>query len=143
MYGFDLAWYNFKFSKKLKIDQDPLTGDLVWKSPNTGEAEYEDSKLTVAFLNVPIMYYFQPRNGLRLGFGGYAGYKLDEYNKVYQSGKTIRAGEGDFNLNNVQYGLRAQAGWRGVDLFCNYSISTLFKDGKGPTLTPIAFGVTF
>jgi len=142
-YGLELSWYNFKFGKKLRIEQDGTTGDLSWNPAPQGQNNYDDSKLTVAYLNAPLMYYYQRSRGLRFGFGGYAGYKLDEYSKVSQDNKTIRAGEGDFNINNVQLGLRGQVGWGGIDVFCNYNLTTLFKADRGPSLTPIAFGISF
>lgn len=143
LYGVELSWYNFKFGKKLRIEQDGTTGDLSWNPAPQGQDSYDDSKLTVAYLNAPLMYYYQAKRGVRFGFGGYAGYKLDEYSKVSQSNRTIRAGEGDFNVNNIQLGLRGQVGWGGIDVFCNYNLTNLFKTDRGPSLTPIAFGVSF
>lgn len=141
LYGVELSWYNFRYQKKVKIDQDETTGDLIWQTAPAGQPDYEASKLTVAYLNLPLMYYYYPKKGIRMGAGGYVGYKLDEYNKVEQDGKVIRGGRGDFNINTFQAGLRAQVGWRGVDIFCNYNLTPLFREGRGPVLTPIAFGI--
>lgn len=141
-YGIEVSWFNFRYNKKVKIDQEDGTGNLIWVTAPAGQSDYEASKLTVAYLNVPLMYYHQSKKGLRWGIGGYVGYKLDEYSKVEQDRATIRGGKGDFNINTFQAGVRAQVGWRGVDFFCNYNLTSLHRAGRGPQLTPIAFGIS-
>lgn len=148
-YGFDVAWNNFKYEKypvsgrRMRIEQDGT--NLVWRAPAEGQADFDDSKLTIAWLNLPLMLIHRSKeHGLRYGIGGWFGYRLTAYNKVTQNGKwdPIRSG-GDFNLNNYQWGVRGEVGWRGVNVFVNYALTPLHRpDANNPTLTPISFGIS-
>ena len=51
--------------------------------------------------------------------------------------------KGGFFVNDFRYGLRAQIGINGFDMFMTYDFNELFEEGKGPQLTPLTIGITF
>lgn len=153
-WGGNISWYNFKMQNE----------NVRFVRDSVGVAFVEDlsvnaikSKLTVVYLNasmVPMLnlgsssYYsrrrFRDHGGLRVGLGGYVGYRIDSYTKFVfkESGDKEKDKDHDnFFLNNWRYGLRFQFGFRGVDLFANYDLNNLFSDGRGPDLNAISFGI--
>lgn len=153
-----ISWYNFKFQN----EQTLITKDdnSVIFSLDTRDAYFEKSKLTATYLNaaiVPVIdfggnrrkpSFFDSRNSdsFRIGVGPYVGYRIDSYNKqkFEENGDERKPKDHDnFYLNNIRYGLRAQLGFKDVDLFFNYDLNELFIENKGPKLNAFSFGVTF
>ena len=47
-----------------------------------------------------------------------------------------------YSLPDLRYGLMARTGYRGINVFVTYDLVPLFREGKGPELTPFTFGIT-
>ncbi|MDX1628638.1 MAG: hypothetical protein R3345_08055 [Fulvivirga sp.] len=157
LWGADVSWYNFKFQdESVRLTE----GDnQVEFSQSFGEFSPIKSKLTAAYINlsfVPMLQFgeddrhrshwhdWNDNSGFRIGVGGYGGYKIASYTKVVveQSGDKEKNKDHDgFFLNNWRYGIRLQAGYRGMDIFVNYDVSDLFAEGRGPELNAFSFGV--
>lgn len=137
--GPEIAWNNFMFENKSVLSR--RNNELVVEA---APFEVKKSKLTVAQLNLPVLLNLSFKaSGLSLGFGAYAGIRVDSYTKVKPvSGDTERA-HGSYNLNNVRWGLMTELGWnRRSKLFARYEPSTtLFRAGEGPNLNVWAVGV--
>lgn len=84
--------------------------------------------------------------GIRFGVGPYAGYRIWSRTKyIYdQNGdKKKDKNTGNFLLNNLRYGLRAQFGFKGADFFVEYDMNEMFQENSGaPVLQRIQFGIT-
>ncbi len=155
-WGANVSWYNFKFEN---------TRTRIIKT-DTGLDIYEDtrvndpikSKLVAPYVNVslvPLLHFGKKsrngfmeydNDGFRIGLGGYAGYRLGGRTKaVYrEDGDRVRDKNRDnFYLNNWRYGVRAQLGIFGVDVYANYDLNELFIPAKGPQLNAFSFGITF
>ena len=161
--GPGISWYNFKFQEDRTriIDVNGVTTFI--EDPDAAN-DYKKSKLTASFINaslVPMYQFGRERRrrsvgswnnwsdinitpssgGFRIGVGGYAGYRLGSHSKVkFQGGKKDKDRD-DFNLTNFRYGVRAQIGFKGTDLFFNYDLNELFRDGRGPELNAFSFGI--
>jgi hypothetical protein len=153
-----VSWYNFKFENeqtKMSKDDNSVIFEL-----DTRDAEFIKSKLTATYLHaslVPVYDFgsnrrkpsiFDGRNSdsFRIGAGPYVGYRIDSYSKqkFEVNGDDEKPKDHDnFYLNNIRYGLRAQVGFKDVDLFFNYDMNELFIENKGPQLNAFSFGVTF
>ncbi len=149
-YGLEVSWNNFMFS-----------GDNYALETSNGVSfpEYENnldkSKLTAAYINLPLMVHLDfaenNKRSLKLAFGGYAGYRVGSYTKiVYQeNGDRQKDKEhSNFRLNDWRYGVRAEIGVgedkfdSGLRLFFNYDLNTLFTDSSNlPKLNAFSFGV--
>lgn len=161
-WGLGLSQYNFKFQNddvqvfrdasevKFRIDERSLTEDI----------DFKKSKLSAIFLNAslvpvldfggnsrkPILFDGRRSDSFRIGFGPYAGYRIDSYTRqVFEDDgdKKKDKDRDNYYLNNVRYGLRLQLGFKDTDLFFNYDLNELFMSAKGPKLNAFSFGVSF
>jgi hypothetical protein len=141
--GLEVSWNNFKFDNDVIITQGE---NQVEFAPFPTEQKMIKSKLAICWLNIPLMLHYRaPRSSFHIAAGGFAGYRLTSWSKtkyeVNGNEKKDHVGA-NFFLNSFQYGTRVQIGFFGVDLFAQYNFNELFSKGKGPILTPFAFGFT-
>ncbi|WP_338768702.1 outer membrane beta-barrel protein [Bernardetia sp. ABR2-2B] len=149
-YGLEASWNNFMF-----------TGDNYALETRSGvefpeyETSLDKSKLTAAYINLPLMVHLDfaenNRKGLKLAFGGYAGYRVGSYTKiVYHDGGDRQKDKehSNFRLNDWRYGVRAELGIgedkfdSGLRLFFNYDVNTLFTENSNlPKLNAFSFGI--
>ena len=162
-WGANVSWYNFKFDNP-QVRIQKVDGQLEFPLlPN--EINGKKSKLTASYINVsfvPMLDFAQGRRkvkkresgsfsietsrkqGFRIGFGGYAGYRLGSHTKYKfkENGDSEKDKDsGNFFLNNFRYGLRMRLGLKDLDVFANYDLNGLFSDNKGPDLNAISFGI--
>jgi hypothetical protein len=110
----------------------------------------QKSKLSIVSLTVPVLAEFQiPMNHYenRLYFSGgvFGSLRLSSHTKIkYRAdGKKEKLKvPGHFSLNDFKYGLMVRAGYRWINVFATYDLISLFKENKGPELTPFTFGFT-
>lgn len=159
-WGGGVSWYNFKFeNERVTISKDD-TGVIF--AEDVRDLSFQKSKLTAAYVNlslVPMIDFggygrkstffdgdrFDGGGSFRIGFGPYAGYRIDSYSKqmyMEDGGKEKEHNHDSFYMNNIRYGLRLQLGFRDTDIFFNYDMNELFVEGKGPKLNAFSFGVT-
>ena len=159
-WGPSVTWYNFKFEDDAAriIDGDETTFIL---DPDT-ETDFEKSKLTVAYVNFSVVPMLMSKrdtrrnrswkfydkkdedSGFRFGLGGYVGYRIDSYSKtvIREDGDKDKDRDKDsFNLSSLRYGIRAQIGFGGTDLFVNYDLNELFNENRGPELNAFSIGL--
>lgn len=163
-WGGGVSWYNFKMENP---DIRILNGeDGVVFIQEPVEINGIKSKLTASFINlsiIPVLDFslgkrrealnisegpFEitkyNKQGFRVGFGPYFGYRLGSHSKFkFEAENNVKKDKdsGSFYLNNLRYGLRLQMGYKGLDLFANYDLNTLFKEGHGPELNAFSFGI--
>lgn len=108
------------------------------------------SKLSMSHINlhfVPTISFGRYR-AFRVGFGGYAGYRIGAHAKYkYDDADGDSQKEkikDNWFVNPFRYGARATIGWDFFDLFFNYDLTELFEDDiTAPRLNPVTFGVIF
>ncbi|WP_421890787.1 hypothetical protein [Marinoscillum sp.] len=167
-WGMGVSWYNWKMQEAATIIEK---GDTNIEF-NAAPASYSSikSKLTAPYLNVtmvPMLDFAKGRRkvknlergsisfrtykkqGIRFGAGGYAGYRLGGSTKyVYTENnkKEKNKNSGNYYLSNFRYGIRAQVGYKGLDLFAMYDLNEVFASGRGPAgsqgMNAITFGIT-
>jgi hypothetical protein len=139
--GVNFSWYNFM-----------LDNSNVWtKGPNNIEllpspVALKKSKLTVSYIDVPLIPYIAFKKGKfinYLGAGGYVGYRMGSHTKTKEeNGRKKDHVNNNFYLNDFRYGLTFQVGINNFpDLFVNYDLNPLFKDNKGPGVNGLSFGI--
>ncbi len=157
-WGLGLSMYNFKFQNDaVKVSKNPSS---VVFNLDQRDVDFRKSKLSASYIQAsfvpvidfggnrrkPVMFDGRRSDSFRLGFGPYAGYRLDSYSRMVFKEKGDKQREKDhdnFYLNNFRYGLRLQLGFKDTDLFFNYDLNDLFVAGKGPQLNAFSFGVSF
>jgi hypothetical protein len=141
--GTEISWNNYKYENDFIIRKG---SDGVDFDPFPTDKKMIKSKLTISWLNVPLMVHYRSKNSsFHIAAGGFAGYRLGSHNKIKyeKDGADHKDKEfTNFYLNSLQYGLRLQVGFYDMDLFASYNLNTLFAKDKGPALTPISFGIT-
>lgn len=171
-WGLGVSWYNWKMEEPATViekgEENIEFNTDAW--PATANIEHIKSRLTAPYVNVqfvPILDFAKGRRrvknlergsvnfrtykkqGIRIGMGGYAGYRIGGNTKlVYrEDGKKQKdKNKGNYYLENFRYGLRAQIGYKGLDLFAMYDLNNVFAGDRGPEgsngLNAITFGIT-
>ena len=110
----------------------------------------QKSKLSIFSVMVPLLVEFQIpinhyENRLYVSSGLFASYRINSHTKIkYRvDGKKEKLKvPGHYHLQDFKYGLMVRAGYRRINLFATYEFLPLFKEYKGPELTPFTFGFT-
>lgn len=157
-WGGNITWYNWKMEDpSVRITKTDTETTFV-PDPTI---DPKKSKLAATYVNammVPMFEFSAGRNsrrshgfnwtryrqkGFRIGAGMYAGYRIDSWTRMKYSvngDKKKDKEKGNYYLNNFRYGVRAQVGFRGMDLFFNYDLNDVFATDRGPELQAISFG---
>lgn len=171
-WGFGFSWYNWKMEdpsiRPIKGDNNIEFNDYV--VPAGTDFSAIKSRFTAPYVNVSLVpmldfakgkrkvknlergsvsFKTYKKQGIRFGVGGYAGYRIGGNTKfVYrENGKKQKdKDKGNYYLENFRYGIRAQVGYKGLDLFAMYDLNNVFADDRGPVgsngMNAITVGIT-
>lgn len=144
--GIGWEFNNYRFADNIVLTETD-NGVLNVNKDNTQTRVYSKSKLVVDYLNVPLMIEYQTNkfskpNSFHISAGMLFGLKVGSHSKlVYNSGNKQKMR--DFtSLNPLKYDATLRIGWGLINLYADYSLSTMFKKDKGPELYPFAMGIT-
>ena len=80
---------------------------------------------------------------VKLHLGGYIGYRLQTYTKVWTNDKQTSVKDRMFYDDEpLMYGVHARLGIRNLALFADYSLSKQFKSAQSTSLQPLSLGIT-
>jgi hypothetical protein len=147
-----LLWNNFALSDNkyqiTKGDEQLMLVDSDITRPDINSTTR--SKLNITYLNfnlIPMFHFGKSSNAFRIGAGPYGSYRIASKSKFKYNDDGKDVVKNNFHINNWKYGLKAQVGWKGVDLFATYDLSPIFIEDRGPEadypLRAISFGVIF
>ncbi|WP_258105199.1 hypothetical protein [Marinoscillum sp. MHG1-6] len=168
-WGFGVSWNNYKLQ-----DSDYIFtkgANEIELQPTPAEYQTIKSRLSVPYVNVNFVPVINLTNGqrphskwkdgfnfdrdeyknqgLRFGLGGYAGYRIGGNSKLkykVNGNKQKDKTSDHFYLQNFRYGIRAQFGFKGLDIFATYDLNEVFSQGHGPVnlggLHAMSFGIT-
>lgn len=147
--GLEFAFNNYMFDHNYVLKETNEAGDL-YSTFVKDDRELDKSKLATTNINVPLtlLLDFDNKKGksvFRIGAGGFVGYRIGSHTKIkYNANGDDEKDKdhGNYNLQDLQYGLKATIGIYGLDFFANYHLNELFKDNRGPKANVISFGVT-
>ncbi len=138
-----LQWYNFAMAdSKYQIVKGPENVEFIERT----DVSAKRSKINITYLNfsfIPVFHTGKKSSSFRFGVGPYAGYRIGSKSKFKYENSGKDVDRNNLYLNNWKYGVRAQVGWKGVDLFATYDISPLYIEGRGPELNAFSFGIIF
>lgn len=145
--GLGFEWNNYRF--KSNIDLIEENGVITYQSIDPEVMKYTKNSLNAIYLNLPLIWEIQvPINHKDkrafVGVGVVGGVLLtSKTKKTYVNNGEERKidNKDDYNLNPFKYGLTARLGVGDVQLFANYSMSTLFEENAGPELYPVSAGL--
>lgn len=139
----------FQFNRFMFDNNYTLTPFKDSIQTNLAAVSFSKNMLKASYLTVPLLLQFNTSKNHGKSFhfavGGQFGLKLGSRSKqvYYVDGDKKRdIFKSAYNLNPFQYGLTARVGYGKVNVFANYNLSEVFKNGKGPQLYPFQIGVT-
>jgi len=143
--GIGLGWNNYRFGNDALLVKGPQEAEFVAVT----EPGLRKNKLTVTWVNVPLMLEFQkpasaPGPQFFLSAGLNLGARIGSHTKqVYMldNGRDRRRLRGDFYLNPFRFDLQARMGIGKIGLFASYSLNSMFRDERGPQLHPFSVGL--
>ena len=138
-YGTVMSWMQYKFANNFTIQED--TTDFAVMPL---EGEFKKNKLRTTFLEVPVMLTITPgrRKSYFISGGMYGGVLLGSSQKLKSEDGDKNKYQDDYNLNKFRYGVESRVGLGPISFYVQYSLTTLFKENRGPELYPINIGIT-
>ena len=146
--GLGFEFINYNFDDQNSIMKDPGTGDIVEYIPAYAE-NITKSKMNISYITAPLLLEFQIPVGrgsdrIHISGGVIGGVKMCSNTKIKYTeagDKSKEKNKGDFNLSPIRWGVTARIGYGAVNLFANYYMTPLFKQGMGPELYPFTLGI--
>ncbi len=159
-YNFMFGESNFSFSPGLGLGMHNLYSDSFLYTNNDSsyfvpikeempELSYKKSKFVAPYLDIPLEIRFKSKSGFRLAVGfkfgflmrAYTKYKGDDYigglnNTTIYKKKIIQ------HLESNRYGFIGRIGYKWLNVYGYYQLSTLFVKEKGPEMYPISVGIS-
>lgn len=146
--GFSFNDYTFNDQITMQKAGNPsMTIPVLLPNDNDGRS-IKKSKLHVNYITAPLM--LEVKTPLRMGSsrlylaGGVIGsLYLGSHTKYkYYKGDKEKSKSG-FNINQWKYELTGRIGFGDFSVFANYSMTSLFKNGRGPEVYPLMIGISF
>ncbi len=108
---------------------------------------YKYNKLSLNFITAALEIRLRSNENskghrFKLSAGIMAGFLLQSHTKYKDKNGKFKTYNID-HLNNFQYGIEARLGYHNYAINGYYSLVNVFKDKKGPELTPYSIGVSF
>lgn len=135
-----------------RLDQNTTIERLPNDAIVPKELYFDDnqkSKLSIVSLTLPLLAEFQIPinhydNRLYISGGLYFGYRLNSHTKIkYRIERKEKLKIPDhYSLHDFKYGLMIRSGYRMINVFATYELVPLFRENKGPQITPFTFGIT-
>ena len=165
--GFQFSNYFFNQNYKLMADTTFLTAFRVYDD-NGNAANLKINKLTVSWLNVPILFEYQTNSGIKMNsfhiavgviggvrIGTYQKQTFDTWNTFYYlkdsygkpvgsfyAGQEYIRTKNAFYLENFKLDATARIGWSFLNFFATCSITPMFQDKKAPQVYPWTVGIS-
>jgi hypothetical protein len=127
-------------------------GDLITEFlPNPPGLDIRKNKLNVNYLEVPVELRIRsmkvsmedrPITNFRLYMGFKGGWMVNNHTKYKDGNSKIKV----YNIKNIleyRYGPTFRIGFKKISINGFYSLTPLFKDGFGPEMYPISFGISW
>lgn len=145
--GLGLQLQSYRLEKNTTIER--LENGRIDPSILTFD-QNQKSKLSVVSLTVPLLAECQVpvkhyKNRAYVSGGLYGGLRLGSHTKIKyraEGKKEKLKTPGHYSLHDFKYGFMLRTGYRRVNVFATYDLVPLFREEKGPKLTPVTFGIT-
>ncbi|NTW34459.1 MAG: PorT family protein [Bacteroidetes bacterium] len=158
--GLGITTHNLRSDAQPKIKFDTTsganleTGTVFEKIPdyvNGNKTDYNINKLNLTYIDIPCEIRFYKENKkekvFKIALGFKAGYMISNHTKY--KGTDLSTGTENmkvkkYNIKNIdliRYGVTAKLGYENFYVFGYYSMSKLFKTGKGPEMYPVSVGI--
>lgn len=145
--GLSLQLKSYRLDKNTTIrrnEEGRIKPEILYFDQN------QKSKLSIVSLMVPLLAEFQVpikhyENRIYFSGGVFGSLRLSSHTKIkYRAeGKKEKLKvPGQYALPDFKYGLMVRTGYRWINIFATYDLIPLFKENKGPVMTPFTIGFT-
>lgn len=146
--GLGFSFTDYAFNDPVTIEKKDGYGMVIPVDIRKDNASVKKSKLHVNYLTVPL--FFEAKTPLRMGSshlqvgaGVIGSLYLGSHTKYkYHKGEKEKS-KGGYHINQWKYELTGRLGFGDFCLFANYSMTSLFKETKGPQIQPLMIGISF
>ena len=143
--GLGLTYNNYRFDNP----NIPVLDDNGNLSSVAITDPLEKNKLTTLYLTAPVLFELQfsrrRKEAFYISAGAIGGYRLKSYTKVVSKidgERTKDKNKDSFALNDFRYGAHVRFGFKALNFYGTYYLSSMFENDKGPELYPVSFGVS-
>ncbi len=116
---------------------------------NTSDRNIKTNQLTTTYINAPLLLEMQiPTSHYRpfyISGGVIGGFRINSFSRVKYNdneGPGKEKKTSDFNIRDWRYGVMVRMGYRAINLFGTYYLSSMFEDNKGPEIYPVSVGIS-
>ncbi len=140
--GIELSNYRFRHNNTIRV----VDGEV---QPHEYDAALDRSRLRTYYLTVPLIFevqfpgYESRYRRMHFSAGVISSVRIGSNTRVVyrdNSSKQRERNKDYFYLSPFRYGFTARAGIRALNLYANYYMTPLFREGKGPELYPVSIG---
>lgn len=125
---------------------EDIKADTIVFVPIPDSISYKKYKLGLTYIDVPVELRLKTENKFRFAIGFKVGYLIDgktKYKGNREDGQKVVFKEKQVNqLENVRFGPTIRIGYDWFNLYAYYSVTKVFKKGKGPETYPLSVGIT-
>jgi hypothetical protein len=146
--GFGLGIHNM-FNKSFIETTDESSEFVLITDSIDDSYSFKKSKLVVTYLDIPIELRYKSKGGFRLAAGFKFGFLIHSHTKykgddfLGETNDLVKYKKGKIKfLETNRYGVIARIGYKWLNLWGYYQLSTLFEKGNGPEMYPISIGIT-
>ncbi len=146
--GMGISFNDYAFDLPVTIEKEEVNGKIVPKDITADNTSVKKSKLHVNYLTAPLILEIKTplRMGsshLSLGGGVIGGLYLGAHTKYKLENGNKEKFKSNYHISQWKYDLTGRIGFGDFCVFANYSMTSLFKNGKGPELHPLMIGISF
>lgn len=114
----------------------------------TSDVALKKNKLSCEYLGIPLMLRYESNphhlnHSFHLSAGVFGEYLIGARTKIKTVTNDKSKVHDDYNLNPFRYGIATRAGYGWVNVFANFGLSELLKNGVEPEAFPFAAGLAF
>ncbi len=140
-YGMSLMYNNLRATDNRYFFKNGAQTDLVTSTVHLSESRFRNVYVVVPlhlefdFTKKEIREdatYFKTHKSVRVGFGGYAGFRVKSKQILHfddASGNDVeQKTKGNYNVNDFNYGLSTYIGYKATSLYLKYDLQPLFEN---------------
>ena len=141
--GLGFSFNRYMFDRDISLTSDTEILDTLM----TGIG-YRKNMLKASYLTVPLFLqvatHSNPKKAFHIGAGIVGGLRLGSRTKQIwdDEGKQKKVIKDSYNLNPFRYSLMLRVGYGKFNVYAEYGLSEMFRNGRGPELYPFSAGVT-
>ncbi len=143
--GIGLSYHNLN-NKSLTMTVDDST--IFYPVPDS--INFRRTKFTLGYFDIPIELRYKSENDVRFAIGikfgflmtAFTKYKGDDYLPNDNNKLVIYKKARIPNVSKFRYGISMRLGYKWLNLWGYYQLSSVFDKGRGPEMYPISIGIS-